>query len=186
MPRRHASDSLREDYRQALDNRPIKRNRSAGLLLFRRKPKLEVLLGHPGGPFWRRNDAAWTVPKGEIEDGENELMAARREFFEETGYHPTGSAIPLGSLRQPGGKQVFAWAIEDNWDPEKLISNMFSMEWPPKSGRIQQKAKPSCSIAWNRPFRAHPDRSPANAPALKSPSARSGAGQPACQPSRPG
>lgn len=138
MPRRHASDSLREDYRQALDNRPIKRNRSAGLLLFRRKPRLEVLLGHPGGPFWRRKDAAWTVPKGEIEDGENELMAARREFFEETGYHPTGSAIPLGSLRQPGGKQVFAWAIEDDWDPEKLISNMFSMEWPPKSGRIQQ------------------------------------------------
>ena len=139
MPRRHASDSLREDYRQALDNRPIKRNRSAGLLLFRRKPGLEVLLGHPGGPFWRRkDDGAWTVPKGEIEDGENELMTARREFFEETGYHPTGSAIPLGSIRQPGGKQVFAWAIEDDWDPEKLISNMFSMEWPPKSGRIQQ------------------------------------------------
>ena len=123
---------------QALDNRAIKRNRSAGLLLFRRKPRLEVLLWHPGGPFWRRKDAAWTVPKGEIEDGENELMAARREFFEETGYHPTGSAIPLGSIRQPGGKQVFAWAIEDDWDPEKLISNMFSMEWPPKSGRIQQ------------------------------------------------
>jgi predicted NUDIX family NTP pyrophosphohydrolase len=110
---------------------------SAGLLLFRqRDTNVQVLLGHPGGPFWSRKDqGAWTIPKGLIGSGESPLSAAQREFAEETGYRPGGEAIPLGSAKQPGGKVVHVWAIEEDWDPVDLQSNTFEMEWPPRSGR---------------------------------------------------
>ena len=113
---------------------------SAGLLLFRRRTAaIEVLLGHPGGAFWsKRDEAAWTIPKGLIDTGETPLAAARREFAEETGYLPRGKALPLGEARQPGGKVVHVWAVEDDWDAAKLRSDSFEMEWPPKSGRRQK------------------------------------------------
>jgi predicted NUDIX family NTP pyrophosphohydrolase len=112
---------------------------SAGLLLFRqRDKKVQVLLAHPGGPFWSRKDqGVWTIPKGLIGPSESLLSAAQREFAEETGYHPGGEAIPLGSAKQPGGKVVHVWAIEEDWDPADLQSNTFEMEWPPRSGRLQ-------------------------------------------------
>ena len=112
---------------------------SAGLLLFRQRDKnVQVLLGHPGGPFWSRKDqGAWTIPKGLIGPSESPLSAAQREFAEETGYRPGGEAIPLGSAKQPGGKVVHVWAIEEDWDPADLQSNTFEMEWPPRSGRRQ-------------------------------------------------
>jgi predicted NUDIX family NTP pyrophosphohydrolase len=115
----------------------VSRKESAGLLLFRRRDgEVEVLLAHPGGPYWKRkDDGAWTIPKGEIEAGEERLAAARREFEEETGYRPRGEAQSLGSIRQPGGKVVHVWAIEDDWRPSDLASNTFEMEWPPRSGR---------------------------------------------------
>jgi predicted NUDIX family NTP pyrophosphohydrolase len=115
------------------------RPRSAGLLLFRRGGgDVEVLLGHPGGPFWRRKDeGAWSIPKGLIGAAEDALSAARREFFEETGHQPEGGFIALGEARQPGGKVVRAWAVEGDWDPDDLHSNTFEMEWPPRSGRSQ-------------------------------------------------
>jgi predicted NUDIX family NTP pyrophosphohydrolase len=112
---------------------------SAGLLLFRQRDKhVQVLLGHPGGPFWSRKDqGAWAIPKGLIGPGESPLSAAQREFAEETGYRPGGKTIPLGSTKQPGGKVVHVWAIEEDWDPADLQSNTFEMEWPPRSGRRQ-------------------------------------------------
>jgi predicted NUDIX family NTP pyrophosphohydrolase len=118
---------------------PISETRSAGLLLFRRRPDgLEVLLCHPGGPFWKRKDkGAWTITKGLIEPGEQLLTAARREFAEETGYHPTGECIPLGQVKQPGGKLVHIWTVEGDWDAANLRSNTFELEWPPHSGRMQ-------------------------------------------------
>jgi predicted NUDIX family NTP pyrophosphohydrolase len=116
----------------------LKNKISAGLLLFRRLNGLEVLLVHPGGPFWhRKDDGAWMLPKGEIEDGEDALAAARREFAEETGHDAQGQPLSLGTLTQAGGKLVHAWAIEEDWDPQHLVSNTFEMEWPPKSGRNQ-------------------------------------------------
>jgi predicted NUDIX family NTP pyrophosphohydrolase len=110
---------------------------SAGLLLYRRAGEnWEVLLAHPGGPFWARKDAgAWTIPKGELAEGEDPLGGAIREFSEETGLRVTGVFLPLTPRRQPGGKLVHAWAVESNFDPAGLRSNTFSMEWPPKSGR---------------------------------------------------
>ncbi len=113
--------------------------KTAGLLLFREiSGALEVLLVHPGGPFWvRKEDGAWSIPKGEFEDGENPLDAAKREFEEETGSAPSGRPIPLQPLRQSGGKLVYAWAMKGDFDPAMLRSNTFSMEWPPKSGRLQ-------------------------------------------------
>lgn len=115
----------------------MSRRESAGLLLYRRRNgDVEVLLAHPGGPFWRRrDDGAWTIPKGEIEAGEHRLAAARREFEEETGYRPRGEAQSLGSIRQSGGKVVHVWAIEEDWQPSNLVSNTFDIEWPPRSGR---------------------------------------------------
>jgi predicted NUDIX family NTP pyrophosphohydrolase len=108
-------------------------------LLFRqRDKKVQVLLAHPGGPFWSRKDqGVWTIPKGLIGPSESLLSAAQREFAEETGYRPGGEAIPLGSAKQPGGKVVHVWAIEEDWDPADLQSNTFEMEWPPGTGRLQ-------------------------------------------------
>ncbi len=113
--------------------------KSAGVLLHRSGAAgLEVLLVHPGGPFWRhKDDGAWSIPKGEIGEGEEELAAARREFCEETGYRPKGEAVDLGWVRQAGGKHVRVWAVQDDWDPTQLASNTFDMEWPPRSGRVQ-------------------------------------------------
>lgn len=113
--------------------------RSAGVLMYRRRAGgFEFFLVHPGGPFWRNKDAgAWTIPKGMIEPGEDPLAAARREFEEETGFPVNGVFTELGSFRQPGGKQVLVWALEGDCDPDKLASNAFEMEWPPRSGRRQ-------------------------------------------------
>lgn len=98
----------------------------------------QVLLAHPGGPFWaRRDEAAWTLPKGEIGPGEEPLAAARREFLEETGFESTPPFHPLGELRQKSGKRISAWAFEGEADPARLASNLFEMEWPPRSGRLQ-------------------------------------------------
>jgi predicted NUDIX family NTP pyrophosphohydrolase len=111
---------------------------SAGLLLYRRgESGLEVFLVHPGGPFWARKDeGAWSVPKGLVDADEEELACARREFREETGFDaPAGTELDLGTFRQPSGKQVHVWAIEGDCDPAQLSSNLFEMEWPPKSGR---------------------------------------------------
>jgi predicted NUDIX family NTP pyrophosphohydrolase len=110
---------------------------SAGILLYRfRDGRLEVLLAHPGGPFWARRDAgAWTIPKGEVAQGEEPLSAARREFEEETGYRPPGPFVALTPVRQRSGKRVQAWASPGDFDPRRLRSSTFEMEWPPRSGR---------------------------------------------------
>src|SRR3954470_5515017 len=110
---------------------------SAGLLMYRRQGgQLQVLLVHPGGPFWRNKDAgAWTIPKGEVAEGEDLLATARREFEEELGVRPAGTFVPLTPVRQKGGKQVHAWCFEGDLDPAAVRSNTFTMEWPPKSGR---------------------------------------------------
>ncbi|HEX9363677.1 MAG TPA: NUDIX domain-containing protein [Candidatus Dormibacteraeota bacterium] len=113
---------------------------SAGLLLYRlRDGKPEVLLVHPGGPFWkRRDDGAWSLPKGEIESGEAPLSVARREFEEELGQPaPAGPMLGLGSVRQAGGKMVEAWAVAGDLDVARIESVTFEVEWPPKSGRSQ-------------------------------------------------
>jgi predicted NUDIX family NTP pyrophosphohydrolase len=112
--------------------------RSAGLLMFRRRGGgVEVLLAHPGGPFWsRRDEAAWTLPKGEIAPGEDPLAAARREFQEETGFASAPPFHLLAELRQKSGKRITAWAFEGDADPAQLVSNPFEMEWPPRSGRL--------------------------------------------------
>lgn len=116
-------------------------NRSAGIVLRRRTANgaVEVLLGHMGGPFWqRRQEGAWTIPKGEVEPGEEPLAVARREFHEELGMPvPPGDLVDLGEVRQAGGKVVRAWAVEGDLDAEAIVSNTFELEWPPKSGRIQ-------------------------------------------------
>ncbi|WP_406470841.1 NUDIX domain-containing protein [Streptomyces hirsutus] len=115
--------------------------RSAGLLVFRHTDHgLEVLLGHMGGPFFARRDAgAWTVPKGEYDAGEMAWDAARREFEEELGLPPPdGEAVPLGEVRQSGGKTVTAWAVEGDLDPAAVVPGTFRMEWPPKSGRTRE------------------------------------------------
>jgi predicted NUDIX family NTP pyrophosphohydrolase len=112
---------------------------TAGLLLYRRRSELEVLLVHPGGPFWAKKDlGAWSLPKGEIGEGEDLLDAAKREFTEETGFAIDGEFHPLDPVKQSGGKVVHAWAIEADCDPSKVQSNLFSMEWPLKSGKMQQ------------------------------------------------
>ncbi|MEU3102275.1 NUDIX domain-containing protein [Streptomyces griseoflavus] len=115
--------------------------RSAGLLLFRRTGQgVEVLLGHMGGPFFaRRESGAWTVPKGEYDPGEPAWEAARREFGEELGLPPPdGEALPLGEVRQSGGKTVTVWAVEADLDPATAVPGTFEMEWPPRSGRLRE------------------------------------------------
>lgn len=113
---------------------------SAGLLLYKRVGDgLQVLLVHPGGPYWARKDAgAWSIPKGEYTDGEEPRAAALREFEEETGQAPPeGELLDLGTVRQRGGKEVVAWAVEGDLDVTTLVSNTFELEWPPRSGRTQ-------------------------------------------------
>jgi predicted NUDIX family NTP pyrophosphohydrolase len=113
---------------------------SAGIIAYRRAPDgLEVLLVHPGGPFWRNRDAgAWSIPKGGVDPGEDHLTAGVREFQEETGTVLAGDFLPLGEIRQAGGKRVVAFAIEADIDADAITSNTFSMEWPPKSGKLAQ------------------------------------------------
>ena len=117
-------------------NGPVPRQ-SAGLLVYRlRGVDLEVFLVHPGGPFWAKKDAgAWSIPKGEFEAPEAALDAARREFTEETGMTIAGPFVSLGQVRQAGGKVVHAFAAEGDFDAEKIVSNTFQLEWPPRSGR---------------------------------------------------
>jgi predicted NUDIX family NTP pyrophosphohydrolase len=114
--------------------------RSAGILLYRRTgDELQVLLVHPGGPFWRKRDAgAWSIPKGEYDAGEDAEAAARREFAEELGVVLSGRLQPLGEVRQAGGKRVTAFALESDLDVAAIRSNEFELEWPPRSGRIQR------------------------------------------------
>ena len=113
---------------------------SAGILLFRRGPAgVEVMLVHPGGPFWAKKDAgAWSIPKGLADEGEDLLAAAKREFLEETGTSVKGEFLALGAHKQPGGKTIVAWALEGDFDPATLKSNMFAIEWPPRSGRMAE------------------------------------------------
>ena len=117
----------------------MRSRRSAGLLLYRiREAAIEVLLVHPGGPYWKNKDeGAWSIPKGEFLPEEDPLAAARREFFEETGVAIEGELRALKPLRQPGGKIVHAWAVEADLDPATVVSNTFEIEWPPRSGRLQ-------------------------------------------------
>ena len=111
---------------------------SSGLLLYRRASgRLEVFLAHPGGPFWtNRDDGAWTIPKGAVDEGEELLAAACREFEEETGIVPRGPFLPLGSIRQKAGKTVHAWAWEGDADPASITSNLSRVEWPRGSGQL--------------------------------------------------
>jgi predicted NUDIX family NTP pyrophosphohydrolase len=129
----------------------VRVKRSAGLLLYRYGVggDLEVLLGHMGGPFWARKDAgAWSIPKGEYDDGEDPLETARREFEEELGHPaPDTEARPLGVVRQSGGKQVAVWAVEGDLDPATAVSNTFELEWPPRSG-VRQTYPEVDRVAW--------------------------------------
>jgi predicted NUDIX family NTP pyrophosphohydrolase len=129
-----------------VDNSPApqkekRSNISAGLLMFRRKiDVVEFLLAHPGGPFWKNKDeGAWSIPKGELQPGEDLLARAQIEFKEELGIEPSGSFLPLGSIKQKNGKTVHAWALQGDL-PESFQpkSNTFQIEWPPRSGQLQE------------------------------------------------
>jgi predicted NUDIX family NTP pyrophosphohydrolase len=114
--------------------------KSAGLLMYRRTEggSLEVLLAHPGGPFWRgKDEGAWTIPKGEYDKNEEPLLAAIREFGEETGFAVSPPFLPLGVIVQKSGKRITAWAFAGDCDPAQLHSNTFEIEWPPRSGRMR-------------------------------------------------
>ena len=126
--------------RERAPRRGVGRKASAGIVLYRiSSGVLEILLVHPGGPFWATKDAgSWSIPKGEIEEGADALETARREFHEETGSPVEGEFIELTPLRQPGGKLVHAWAVKGNIDAASISSNTFSMEWPPRSGEQRQ------------------------------------------------
>lgn len=112
---------------------------SAGILLYQKtNANLRVLLAHPGGPFWKNKDqGCWTIPKGEFTEAENPLDAAIREFEEETGQRLQGDFTPLQSVTLKSGKIVYAWALEQDFDPDKLVSNSFEIEWPPRSGVLK-------------------------------------------------
>ncbi len=111
---------------------------SAGILMWRRRDgETQVLLAHFGGPLWAKRDAgAWAIPKGLVEEGEDAAACARREFEEELGTAPAGEPVPLGRIRQAGGKWVEAFALEGDLDPARIVSNQFTLEWPPRSGRL--------------------------------------------------
>jgi predicted NUDIX family NTP pyrophosphohydrolase len=141
---------------------------SGGILLWRRRAgRLEVLLGHPGGPYFAGKDAGhWTVLKGEAEPDEDLFAVARREFAEETGHPaPDGSAVDLGEVRQKSGKRVLAWALEGDLDPEAAVSNSFEMQWPPRSGRMQRFPEID-RVAWFDLPEARVRIKPAQAPFL--------------------
>ncbi|MFI5291310.1 MAG: NUDIX domain-containing protein [Candidatus Limnocylindrales bacterium] len=142
------------------------RRMSAGILLYRRADAgLEVLIGHPGGPFFTTRDAgAWSVLKGEVHEGEALEDVARREFEEEAGHPvPAGPLLPLGEVVQKGGKVVIAWAVEGDLDPAAAVSNVFEMEWPPGSGRIGSFAEID-RVAWFAPDEARRRLKAAQAP----------------------
>jgi predicted NUDIX family NTP pyrophosphohydrolase len=140
---------------------------SAGLLLYRFGPDggVQVLIGHPGGPlFARRDEGVWSVPKGEYEAGEQPLAAAAREFTEEVGQVPPASErISLGEVRQRGGKRVMAWAVEGDFDTTNLSSNLFEMEWPPRSKQISRFPEID-RVEWLSPEEARVKLNPAQAP----------------------
>ena len=123
--------------------------RSAGILMYRRVDgTLQMLLAHPGGPFWQRRDTgAWTIPKGELGDGEDPETAARREFREELGAEISAPLEPLGEIVQKAGKRVIAFAVEGDFDPSQLRSNTFELEWPPRSGKQRTFAEVD-RVAW--------------------------------------
>jgi predicted NUDIX family NTP pyrophosphohydrolase len=142
---------------------PASRVRSAGILLFRRVgASVEVLIVHPGGPLWaRRDDGAWSIPKGECDPGEEPLAAARREFAEEIGSPaPAGEPLALGEVRLKSGKRVIAWALEGDLDAAAVRSNTFTMQWPPRSGRTQAFAEVD-RAGWFDPARARVKLNPA-------------------------
>ncbi len=117
------------------------KKRSAGVLLYKQTTQgMQVFIGHPGGPYWAKKDnGAWSIPKGEFEEGEDAFEAAKREFKEEVGGDvPAGEPIELGDFKVTSGKIVTAWALEADFDPEKVSSNLFEIEWPPKSGQKQE------------------------------------------------
>jgi predicted NUDIX family NTP pyrophosphohydrolase len=118
----------------------VTKKQSAGLLMYRfREGEVEVFLVHPGGPFWaKKDDGAWSIPKGEFDTDDDPLEAAKREFAEETGLGAEGDFRPLKPLKQRGGKMVYAWMVSGTCDPQAIKSNMFAMEWPPKSGKQAQ------------------------------------------------
>lgn len=137
---------------------------SAGILLYHRKPHLQVLLAHPGGPYWQNKDVgAWSIPKGEVEEGEELLDAAKREFEEELGFVPEGCFIELGSVKQKGGKTVYCWAVEFQIPDDFMFApNHFEMEWPPKSGK--KETFPEIDrIEYFGPFEAKKKINPAQA-----------------------
>lgn len=139
---------------------------SAGILLYRRKgAKLEVLIGHPGGPFWaERNDGAWSVVKGELNEGEDALAAARREFAEETGVELSGhDFLDLGEVTQRAGKMVRAWGCEHDVDPAAIVSNTIEIEWPPRSGRTIEIPEID-RVEWFSPADARVRLNPAQVP----------------------
>jgi predicted NUDIX family NTP pyrophosphohydrolase len=137
---------------------------SAGILLFRRRQGVEVFLAHPGGPFWaRRDEGAWTIPKGLVDAGESALDAARREFEEETGATAAGEFIALGEVRMKSGKIVKAWAVEGDADPAAAHSNTVEIEWPPRSGRIRAYPEIDRCAWFDLPTarrKIHPSQSP--------------------------
>ncbi len=139
MAKRNQSERP-NDYDDKLESRFLMPKRSAGILMYRRRGhEIEVFLVHPGGPFWAKKDlGAWSLPKGEYEAEEDPLTVARREFEEETGIAVNGDFLPLGEVKQAGGKIVTAWAVEGNCDPAGLKSNTFQMEWPPRSKKIAE------------------------------------------------
>lgn len=141
---------------------------SAGILLYRRRGEsFEVFLAHPGGPFWRGRDAgAWTIPKGVVDEGEEPLAAARREFAEETGIVLDGPFVPLGNVRQKAGKTVHAWAVEGDADAGTIVSNSSRVEWPRNSGKwIVYPEVDRC--AWMAPAEAREKMNPAQAEFLE-------------------
>jgi predicted NUDIX family NTP pyrophosphohydrolase len=133
---------LRETTLAAVDSRKFKAmaKTSAGILMYRRRGEtMEVFLIHPGGPYSKNKDAgAWSIPKGEVDPGEEKLAAARREFREETGFAVEGEFIELPVIKQKGGKVVSAWAVEGDIDHTQIHSNTFMMEWPPRSGQMME------------------------------------------------
>lgn len=142
---------------------------SAGILLYRRAATgFEVLLAHPGGPFFsRRDEGHWTIPKGEVDAGEDLLAVARREFEEETGLPaPSGQPVALGSIVQKGGKVVHAWALEGDLDPSVAASNTFTIEWPPGSGRRREFPEID-RVAWFDPGEARRRLKPTQVPLVE-------------------